>query len=377
MPKIQLRTYHLSSPEAASDYLPRWEAHVTSLREFGVETLGFAKLPGDPSVVVAVVSYPDGADPEAVIREYMGSEGFAGDMAGFDMRQIEQVETVLLGTNEPSDAPVQRAARPNAAPRGAGRLQGKVAVVTGGARGQGEAEARLFAREGARVYLCDILDERGEAIAAEIREAGGWARFVHLNITRAEEWRRLVGQLEEEAGRLDILINNAGVNVRHDLTGTSEDDWDRILNVNLTGQYLGMKECAALMKRSGAGSIVNLGSTAGIMGHPVAAYSSSKWGVRGLTKAAATEFAPAGIRVNALHPGVVATPMMDAGSALFAELVRLTPLGRAADPDELAAAALFLASDDAAFVTGIDLPVDGGFSDLAAYNHVWHTINPK
>ncbi|MFC9219988.1 SDR family NAD(P)-dependent oxidoreductase [Streptomyces hygroscopicus] len=150
------------------------------------------------------------------------------------------------------------------------------------------------------------------------------------------------------------------------ITATSREAWDTILDVNLTGQFLGMQACAPLMERTGGGSIINIGSTAGIMGHPVAAYSSSKWGVRGMTKSAAIDLAAKGIRVNAMHPGVVDTPMMDSGSTLFKSLVSMTALGRAADADEMASAALFLASDDSSFVTGIDLPVDGGFSELAA-----------
>ncbi|ANF57261.1 cyclopentanol dehydrogenase [Halotalea alkalilenta] len=248
-----------------------------------------------------------------------------------------------------------------------GRLEHKVALITGGARGQGAAEARLFVQEGARVFL-------GQALAAEIG-ATGQASFLYLDVTDAQAWQRVVDEIEAQAGRLDILINNAGTNVRHALTDTTREEWDRMLNVNLTGQLLGIQACAPLMKRTGGGSIVNLGSTAGIMGHPVAGYSTSKWGVRGLTKAAAIEFAPANIRVNALHPGVVATPMMDPDSALFRQLVDLTPLGRAARPQEMAEVALFLASDAASFLTGIDLAADGGFSELGAYGAVWKNLH--
>lgn len=255
-----------------------------------------------------------------------------------------------------------------------GRLEQKVALITGGARGQGEAEARLFVREGARVFLCDVLEEEGRALAAEI---GGQERasFMRLDVADAEAWRRAVDEIEEQAGRLDILVNNAGTNVRHALTDTTREEWDRMLNVNLTGQFLGIQACAPLMRRTGGGSIVNLGSTAGIMGHPVAGYSTSKWGVRGLTKAAAIDLAPDNIRVNALHPGVVATPMMDPGSKLFRELVDLTPLGRAARPEEMAEVVLFLASDAASFLTGIDLAADGGFSELGTYGAVWKHLH--
>lgn len=255
------------------------------------------------------------------------------------------------------------------------RLEGKVALITGGARGQGEAESRLFAREGAHVFLCDVLEEEGRSLAAEICEKGGKASFKTLNVADAAQWNKTVQEIEAEVSRLDILINNAGINVRNTITNTSQEEWDKILDVNLTGPFLGIRACAPLIKRSGGGSIVNIGSTAGIMGHPIAGYSSSKWGLRGLTKSAAMEFASANIRVNAMHPGVVATPMMDPSSSVFQELKNMTPLGRAAQPEELAAVALFLASDEASFITGIDLPVDGGFSELAAYGEVWRRIN--
>lgn len=254
-----------------------------------------------------------------------------------------------------------------------GRLEHKVALITGGARGQGAAEVRLFVREGARVFFCDVLEEEGQALAEEIG-ADERACYVRLDVSDAETWQSVVSEIEARAGRLDILINNAGTNVRHALTHTTRMEWDRMLDVNLTGQLLGMQACTPLMKRTGGGSIVNLGSTAGIMGHPVAGYSASKWGVRGLTKAAAIELASFNIRVNALHPGIVETPMMDPASTLFRELVNMTPLGRAAQPEEMAEVALFLASDAASFLTGIDLAADGGFSELGAYNMIWKQL---
>ncbi len=254
------------------------------------------------------------------------------------------------------------------------RLNGKVALITGGARGQGEAEARLFAREGAWVFVCDILEQQGNTLVADISASGGKASFKFLNVAEADQWTRVLSEIESEAGRLDILINNAGINVRDTLTNTSLEQWNKLLDVNLTGAFLGIQACAPLMKRHGGGSIVNLGSTAGIMGHPIAAYSSSKWAVRGLTKSAAIEFAVANIRVNAMHPGVVETPMLDASSPVFTELKNMTPLGRAAQPEEMAAVALFLASDDASFITGIDLAVDGGFSELGTYGEIWKRI---
>lgn len=254
------------------------------------------------------------------------------------------------------------------------RLNGKVALITGGGRGQGAAEARLFAREGAQVFICDVLEHEGNAQAADICANGGKASFKFLNVAEAEQWSQVVSEIEAEVGQLDILINNAGINVRDTLSNTSLAQWNKLMDVNLTGAFLGIQACAPLMKRGGGGSIVNLGSTAGIMGHPVAAYSASKWGVRGLTKAAAMEFAGANIRVNAMHPGVVETPMLDASSPVFQELKSMTPLGRAAKPEEMAAVALFLASDEASFITGIDLAVDGGFSELGTYSEIWKRI---
>ncbi|MFF0626765.1 SDR family NAD(P)-dependent oxidoreductase [Streptomyces sp. NPDC004296] len=369
----QMRTYHLASESAVPDYLAIWAAHVSSLAEFDVVTHGFSPVPGNSKAVVALVSFQDEVDPDTVIRDYMNSDGFRNDMANFDMSQIEQVDTLLLAPLSAAEGSQTMTSRRGA--KDVGRLEGKVALITGGARGQGEAEARRFAREGALVYLCDVLSEQGETLAADIRAEGGSAQFKSLDVTDEDQWHRVIDEIDEEAGRLDILINNAGTNARRSLTDTTRETWDKILDVNLTGQFLGMQACAPLMQRTGGGSIVNLGSTAGIMGHPVAAYSSSKWGIRGITKAAAINFAPMGIRVNAMHPGVVETPMMDSTSRLFKNLVNMTPLGRAANSDEMAAAALFLASDDASFVTGIDLPVDGGFSELGTYGEIWNRIN--
>ncbi|GAA3731956.1 SDR family NAD(P)-dependent oxidoreductase [Streptomyces tremellae] len=377
MPVHQRRTYHLASESAVPDYLARWEAHVASLAEFHVTTHAFAPAPGDPKAVVALVSFRDGDDPEAVMRDYMRSDGFLTDMAGFDMAQIVRVDTLLLDPRPADGEPQAQApsqARPEEAGR-TGRLAGKVALITGSARGQGAAEARRFAREGARVYVCDVIETDGEALAAEIRAAGGSAAFKLLDVSDADRWRQVVDEIEKEAGRLDILVNNAGINERRPLSGTTPETWSKILDVNLTGQFTGIQVCAPLMRKSGGGSIVNIGSTSGIMGHPVAAYSTSKWAVRGMTKSAATELAPLGIRVNAMHPGVVETPMMSSATELVEELVDMTPLGRAADPDELASAALFLASDDATFITGIDLPVDGGFSEIGAYGTIWKKLN--
>lgn len=374
MQLTQLRTYTLTDEAARDAYLPRWSAHVGSLADFGVETLGFFPSRTDPRVAVALVRFPDGADPDEVISRYLLSDGFASDMSGFDMSRIERVETAIVDPT--AETTIARTGGEPEPGLGSRRLDGRVAVITGGARGQGAAEARVFAAEGADVVIADLLEEQGEQVAREIRDSGGRALALRLDVGDAESWSRLAQEIDDRFGRLDVLVNNAGINVREDLTHTAREQWDRILQVNLTGQALGMQALAELLRRSPHGaSVINVGSTAGIMGHPVAGYSSSKWGVRGLTKAAATEFAADGIRVNALHPGVVSTPMMDPTGPLFATLVSLTPLRRAATVDELAYAALFLAGDESSFITGIDLPVDGGFSELGTYDHVWRTLH--
>lgn len=251
------------------------------------------------------------------------------------------------------------------------RLEGKVAVITGGARGQGAAEARLFAREGARVIITDVLETEGRALADEISAGGHQARFFLLDVTDTEGWARLAAEIERDYGGLDVLINNAGINLRQRLSDMTRPDWDRLLDVNLTGPMLGIRACAPLMRRRGGGAIVNVGSLAGLMGHPTTGYSAAKWGLRGLTKSAALDLAPANIRVNAMHPGLVETPILDKSSPFFKNLRDMTPLGRAGQPEELAAVALFLASDESSFITGVDIPVDGGLCEFGTYNELW------
>jgi len=251
------------------------------------------------------------------------------------------------------------------------RLEGKVALITGASRGQGEAEARLFAAEGAKVLLCDILDEPGEAVAQAIRDSGHTARYRHLDVTDEAGWRAVVDFAVGEFGGLNILVNNAGIGLRKpSMLETSRADWQRVLDVNLTGPFLGTRTAAPAIRDSGGGAIVNISSIAGYTGHFATAYSTAKWGLRGLTKSAAMEFAPWNIRVNAIMPGIVDTPIV-AGSDDFKEAMEwMTPLARIAGPEEIAAAVLFLASDEAGFITGIDMPVDGGFTGAGAYRQV-------
>ncbi|HEX7129888.1 MAG TPA: SDR family oxidoreductase [Rhodanobacteraceae bacterium] len=258
------------------------------------------------------------------------------------------------------------------------KLAGRIALVTGAARGQGAAEARLLAEAGARVLLCDVLDAEGEATAAEIRAAGFAAQYRHLDVASESEWHQSVAFLKAEFGGLNILVNNAGVALRGPtFLTTTREQWERVLAVNLTGPFLGIQAAAPLIRDSGGGAIVNTGSTAGLNGHFATAYSVSKWGVRGLTKAAAMAFADWNIRVNAIHPGVVDTAMV-AGSEDFVEAMQhVTALRRAAAPEDIARVVLFLVSDEAAYITGADVPVDGGFTALGVYREVFERVKAK
>ena len=251
------------------------------------------------------------------------------------------------------------------------RLAGKVALVTGASGGQGAAEARAMAAEGARVIACDVLDAAGQAVAADIMAAGGVAEYRHLDVASEDEWRATAAYVARTYGGLHVLVNNAGIAHRAaSLVTTELADWRRVLGVNLTGPFLGVRATAELMRDSGGGSIVNTGSIAAVMGHFATAYSASKWGLRGLTKSAAMELAPWQIRVNAVHPGIVDTAII-AGSDDFREAMEwMTPQARVASPEEIASVVVFLASDEASFITGIDVPVDGGFSEAGAYRRV-------
>jgi len=240
------------------------------------------------------------------------------------------------------------------------RLDGRVALISGGSRGQGAAEARLFARCRASVVVGDILDDEGRALVAAIAADGGKAVYEHLDVTSAEDWERVVLVIRERFGRLDILVNNAGVLHRGGVVGTSVEEWRRVLAVNLDGPFLGMRAAGPLIRLSGGGAIVNVSSIAGLVGTPAAAYTASKWGLRGLSKAAALEFAPWGIRVNSIHPGVVATAMTE---EFLPAAETAVPLGgRAATPEEVAELVLFLVSDRAGYISGAEIAVDGARS---------------
>lgn len=253
------------------------------------------------------------------------------------------------------------------------RLTGKTAVITGAASGMGAAEAELFASEGARVYACDVQDDAGQEVVARIRSAGGEATYQHLDVTDENAWAQLTATIQSAGHGLQVLVNNAGIQVRHGLMDMDLGDLDRIISVNLKGPIFGMRACAPLMRIGGGGSIVNIGSLAGLMGHPVAAYTASKWALRGVSKTAAMEFADWRVRVNMLHPGLVHTPLI-AGTTAYEAMASMTPMGRAAEASEFARVALFLASDDSSFMTGVDVPVDGGFDSVSAYRRVWQIV---
>ena len=243
------------------------------------------------------------------------------------------------------------------------RLKDKVAIVTGGAHGMGEAEARLFAREGAKVMIADVLPEMGEAVAADIRASGGEARFCKIDVTSEAEWQNLIATTLKAWGRLDILVNNAGISGSSvgDVDGL--DGWNRIIAVNQTSVFLGTKLAAEQMMQTGGGSIVNISSIMGFVGstggHP--AYHASKGAVRIYSKAAAVRYGPGNVRVNTVHPGYMPAMLNSTNGNERADKIAATPLRRLGEPIEVANGELFLASDEASFVTGTELVIDGGW----------------
>src|SRR3954454_24262542 len=240
-------------------------------------------------------------------------------------------------------------------------LDGLVAIVTGAARGQGEAEGRLLAEHGARVVLTDVLADQGAAVAAAIGPA---ARFVAADVASPEGWDDVVRLAVESFGRLDILVNNAAISVARNLEDTDPETYDRVYRVNQFGVYLGMRAVLAPMRAGGGESIVNISSVAGLKGyHRLFAYGATKWAVRGMTQSAALELARYKIRVNCIFPGVIDTPINDPNPPGMNEnLVRITPMRRMGDPVEIANAVLYLVSPGAGFTTGAELAVDGGMS---------------
>lgn len=236
------------------------------------------------------------------------------------------------------------------------RVDGKVAVITGAAQGMGEAHARLLAEHGARVVVADLADDRGRQLADEL---GDGAMFVHLDVTDPDNWATLVSDVGAQFGDIDCLINNAGILIMNSVEAVAIAEYRKVIEVNQTAPFLGMRAVIPGMKRAGGGSIINVSSTAGSVGFvDHFAYVTSKWAVRGMTKAAALDLARYGIRVNAILPGEVDTPMI-ADLALDKDA---TPLGRFGEPVEIAYLALYLASDESRYTTGADFAIDGGYT---------------
>ena len=243
------------------------------------------------------------------------------------------------------------------------RLEGKVALISGGGRGMGAEEALLFAREGAKVVIGDVLEE-GRDVAAQV--PGGQAIFVRLDVTKEGDWRRAVSMAEDVYKRLDILVNNAGVSATGSIEDTTVEEWDRVMDVNAKGVFLGTKHAIPAMQRAGGGSIINISSQLGIvaMNESSPQYIASKGAVRLLTKSTAIQYAADGIRCNSVHPGPIVTPMTEgrrSDASVRSLMESRIPLGRYGEAIEVAYGVLYLASDESSFVTGSELVIDGGW----------------
>lgn len=242
-------------------------------------------------------------------------------------------------------------------------LAEKVVLVTGAAQGQGAAEARFLAESGAAVVLGDVQDEPGQKLANDLTALGLKATYVHLDVASQDDWQEAVSLSREKYGSLTGLINNAAISHRVNLMDIDMEAWQRILDINLTGAAIGIREVVPAMRVAGGGSIVNVSSVAGLVAWHASAYAVSKWGLRGLTKSAALEFGADGIRVNSIHPGMIETPFMDdAPAALRAAFRGTVPLGREGNVDDIAPLVGFLCSDFSAYITGAEIAVDGGFT---------------
>ena len=245
-----------------------------------------------------------------------------------------------------------------------GRLDGKVAIITGGASGIGATTAKLSAREGANVVVGDVWDEAGRKVEAEIRKAGDEATYIHLDVTIEANWRTAIETAVDRYGTLNVLVNNAGIVIQKSIEDTSEEEWDRVMGVNAKGAFFGSKHAIPAMRLAGGGSIVNISSVGGLVGPPVgsAAYSPSKGAIRLLTKVIAVQHAKENIRCNCIFPGSILTPMNQAytNPAILEERQKRIPLGRIGEPEEIAYGIIYLASDESSFVTGAELAIDGG-----------------
>ena len=252
------------------------------------------------------------------------------------------------------------------------RLDGKVALISGGARGQGAVEASLFAREGAKVVIGDLLEDEGKQVEAQINESGGQCLFVRLDVTSQADWEQAVQATVSRFGKLNVLVNNAGVGTARGPDGVAatieelgEDQWDRVMDVNAKGVFLGTRSAIPELRKAGGGSIINISSVAGLVGGPTTVYGASKGAVRLFTKTTAIQYAGEGIRANSVHPGVIETAMtanMLANEDQRESSIARHPLGRVGRPEEVAYGVLYLASDESSFVTGSELVIDGGLT---------------
>ncbi|RIX52072.1 SDR family oxidoreductase [Paenibacillus nanensis] len=242
------------------------------------------------------------------------------------------------------------------------RLEGKVAIITGAAQGMGAAHARRFVAEGAKVVLTDVKEAEGSALASELGEN---ALFIKHNVTSAADWAAVIGRAEEAFGPVHVLVNNAGITTAKSILETSEEEYRRIVDINQVSVFLGMKAVIPSMQKAGGGSIVNISSINGIVGGAVG-YTDTKFAVRGMTKAAALECSHYGIRVNSVHPGVIATPMVvqEDTKAAVEEFAKHIPLKRVAQPEEVSNIVLYLASDESSYSTGAEFIVDGGITAM-------------
>ncbi len=247
------------------------------------------------------------------------------------------------------------------------RLAGKVTLISGASRGIGEAIARCFAAEGASVVIGDVLETEGHRVVNDIQASGGDACFARLDVTNEADWQQAVGLAVQQFGALNILVNNAGTGNPGTVEDVSLEEWNRVMGVNSTGVFLGTKTAIPALRQAGGGAIVNMSSQLGLVGtdHSSPQYQASKGAVRLLTKSTAIQYAPEGIRVNSVHPGPIATPRnaeRRADPATYAMMISRIPIGRYGRPEEIAQGVLYLASDDAAFVTGSELVIDGGWT---------------
>jgi NAD(P)-dependent dehydrogenase (short-subunit alcohol dehydrogenase family) len=247
------------------------------------------------------------------------------------------------------------------------RLEGKIALISGGARGMGAVEARLFAKEGAKIIIGDVLEDEGRKLEAEVNATGGEALFVRLDVTSEADWQKAVEAAVNRFGKLDVLVNNAGISGRGRVEDTAVDEWDRVMAVNAKGVFLGTKVAIPAMRRAGGGSIINISSQLGLVGtdHSSPQYQASKGAVRLLTKATAIQYAKEGIRANSVHPGPIVTPMTEAARAdpeRYQLMLSRIPLGCYGQPEDVAYGVLYLASDESRWVTGSELVIDGGWT---------------